>query len=107
MTQPLTNKVLLLDVDGLDPRLTSKFLKEGKLPHIKEFVDRGAQKEDLKLICTPHHSGRLWLPALCLSPTGSPASGVRIQFIWTPLATTSTAVSAMQNLCGTLLQKLA
>ncbi|MEE0205952.1 MAG: alkaline phosphatase family protein [Peptococcaceae bacterium] len=53
MTQPLTNKVLLLGVDGLDPRLTSKFLKEGKLPHIKEFVDRGAQKEDLKLICTP------------------------------------------------------
>ena len=51
MTQPLTNKVLLLGVDGLDPRLTSKFLKEGKLPHIKEFVDRGAQKEDLKLIC--------------------------------------------------------
>ena len=53
MTQPLTNKVLLLGVDGLDPRLTSKFLKEGKLPNIKKYVDNGAQKEDLKLICTP------------------------------------------------------
>ena len=53
MTQPLTNKVLLLGVDGLDPRLTSKYLKEGKLPNIKKYVDAGAQKEDLKLICTP------------------------------------------------------
>lgn len=53
MSKTLTNKVLLLGVDGLDPRLTSKFLKEGKLPNIKKFVDQGAQKEDLKLICTP------------------------------------------------------
>ena len=53
MNKTLTNKVLLLGVDGLDPRLTSKFLKEGKLPNIKKFVDQGAQKEDLKLICTP------------------------------------------------------
>ncbi len=53
MSKTLTDKVLLLGVDGLDPRLTSKFLKEGKLPNIKKFVDQGAQKEDLKLICTP------------------------------------------------------
>lgn len=53
MNKTLTNKVLMLGVDGLDPRLTSKFLKEGKLPNIKKFVDQGAQKEDLKLICTP------------------------------------------------------
>ena len=53
MTKPLTDKVLLLGVDGLDPRLTSKFLKEGKLPNIKKYVEQGAQKEDLKLVCTP------------------------------------------------------
>lgn len=49
----LTEKVLLLGVDGLDPKLTKKFLKEGKLPNIKKYVEQGAQKEDLKLICTP------------------------------------------------------
>mgnify|MGYP000956618567 CR=1 FL=1 len=49
----LTDKVLLLGVDGLDPKLTSKFLKEGKLPNIKKFVDAGAQRENLQLICTP------------------------------------------------------
>ncbi len=49
----LTDKVLLMGVDGLDPKLTSKFLKEGKLPNIKKFVDAGAQRENLQLICTP------------------------------------------------------
>ena len=49
----LTDKVLLLGVDGLDPKLTSKFLKEGKLPNIKKFVEAGAQRENLQLVCTP------------------------------------------------------
>ena len=53
MSKPLTEKVLLLGVDGLDPKLTTKFLKKGKLPNIRKYVERGAQKEDLKLICTP------------------------------------------------------
>ena len=53
MGKKYTDKVLLLGVDGLDPKLTSKFLKEGKLPNIKKYVEAGAQKEDLKLICTP------------------------------------------------------
>ncbi len=53
MGKKYTDKVLLLGVDGLDPRLTSKFLKEGKLPNIKKFVDAGAQRESLQLVCTP------------------------------------------------------
>lgn len=53
MTKPLTEKVLLLGVDGLDPTMTKKFVDQGKLPNIKKIIDRGAQKEDLKLLCTP------------------------------------------------------
>lgn len=53
MTKPLTEKVLLLGVDGLDPSLTRKFVDQGKLPNIKKFIDNGAQKHDLKLLCTP------------------------------------------------------
>ena len=49
----LTDKVLMLGVDGLDPTLTRKFVDEGKLPNIKKFIERGAQKHDLKLLCTP------------------------------------------------------
>ena len=29
-----TNKILVLGVDGMDPRLTKKFMDQGKLPHI-------------------------------------------------------------------------
>ncbi len=44
---------MLLGVDGLDPKLTSKFMKQGKLPNIKKFVEAGAQRESLQLVCTP------------------------------------------------------
>ncbi len=53
MSKPLTEKVLLLGVDGLDPAMTKKFVDQGKLPNIKKYIERGAQKEDLKLLCTP------------------------------------------------------
>lgn len=49
----LTDKVLMLGVDGLDPTLTRKFVDQGKLPNIQKFIERGAQKHDLKLLCTP------------------------------------------------------
>lgn len=53
MNKSLTNKVLLLGVDGLDPKLTSKYLKQGLLPNIEKYVRSGAQRENLQLICTP------------------------------------------------------
>ncbi len=53
MAKQYTDKVLLLGVDGLDPRLTKKFMDEGKLPNIKKFVENGAQRENLQLVCTP------------------------------------------------------
>jgi predicted AlkP superfamily phosphohydrolase/phosphomutase len=49
----LTDKIFFLGIDGLDPCLTKKFMDQGKLPNFKKFVDRGAQREDLKLLCTP------------------------------------------------------
>ena len=44
------NKLLLLGVDGLDPRLTVKYVKKGILPNIKQYIDRGAQREDLVML---------------------------------------------------------
>ena len=100
----LTDKVLMFGVDGLDPSLTRKFVDEGKLPNIKKFIDAGAQKKELKLLCTPPTiTPPLWttlstgaLPV----PMGSPASGVRILYIWILLVTTLIAVSVMQKHCG-------
>ena len=43
-------KVMVLGVDGLDPRLTKKFVDQGLLPHLKQIIDRGAQREDLVML---------------------------------------------------------
>ncbi|MTI84324.1 MAG: nucleotide pyrophosphatase [Firmicutes bacterium] len=46
----LTNKVLVLGVDGMDPRISRKFLAEGKMPNLQKLIDRGAAREDLNLL---------------------------------------------------------
>lgn len=46
----LSEKILCLGVDGLDPRLTRKFVDEGKMPHVKELIERGGCREDLVLL---------------------------------------------------------
>jgi hypothetical protein len=35
-------RVIFLGLDGLDPRLTEKFMAEGKLPHLSELRQRGS-----------------------------------------------------------------
>ena len=34
-----TEKILVLGVDGLEPRLCKKLMDEGKLPNIKKYTD--------------------------------------------------------------------
>ncbi len=43
-------KVMVLGVDGLDPRLTRKFVNQGHLPNIAQYIERGACREDLVLL---------------------------------------------------------
>ena len=45
-----TDKLLVLGVDGMDPKLTKKFMDQGKMPNVKQFVERGAAREDLVLL---------------------------------------------------------
>ena len=46
----LTDKILLLGVDGMDPRLTRKYVDAGKMPNVKAYLARGAAREDLTLL---------------------------------------------------------
>ena len=62
----VNNKIMILGVDALDPRATSRYLKEGKLPNIQKFIEAGAAREDLVML-----GGH---------PTGTPP-------MWTTLAT--------------------
>lgn len=46
----LTNKMIVLGVDGMDPSLAKKFMDQGKMPNLKKFVERGSAREDLVLL---------------------------------------------------------
>jgi len=43
-------KILLLGIDGMDPRLTRKYVDEGFMPNTKAYIERGAQRHDLVML---------------------------------------------------------
>ena len=45
----LSQKILVLSVDGLDPRHAKFLLGQGKMPNLKKLIDKGACREDLVL----------------------------------------------------------
>ncbi len=50
MERKTSEKIIVLGIDGLDPRLTRKFIDQGYLPNLKEYIDRGSQRHDLVLL---------------------------------------------------------
>lgn len=44
------NKILLLGCDGLDPRLTRKYVDMGLMPNVKKYIEAGAQRQDLVML---------------------------------------------------------
>lgn len=50
MTNKMSDKILVLGVDGMDPRLTSKYVKAGKMPNVQKFIEAGSARADLVLL---------------------------------------------------------
>ena len=50
MTNALSSKVLVLGVDGFEPKLAKKFMDQGKMPNLQKFVEQGACREELVLL---------------------------------------------------------
>jgi len=50
MRKAVTEKLLMLGIDGMDPRLSCKYMNEGKMPNLKKYVERGACREDLVML---------------------------------------------------------
>lgn len=48
--EALADKILCLGVDGLDPRLTRKYVDMGIMPNVKQYIERGAQRHDLVML---------------------------------------------------------
>ena len=62
----INDKILILGVDGMDPRATEHYLSMGKMPNTRKLLERGAANTHLEMI-----GGH---------PTGTPP-------MWTTLAT--------------------
>lgn len=43
-------KILVLGVDGMDPRLTKRYVEDGKMPNTKKFLEHAACREDLIML---------------------------------------------------------
>ena len=48
--EALAEKVMVLGIDGMDPRKTRKFVDEGLMPNTKKIIEMGAQRHDLVLL---------------------------------------------------------
>ena len=46
----ISNKILVLGVDGMDPSLANKFLDMGVMPNLKKIIDKGSAREDLVML---------------------------------------------------------
>ena len=62
----LSDKILMLGVDGLDPRFMQHMLKEGKMPHVQAYIDRGTCREDLVMLgAHPTVTPPMWTTLAC------------------------------------------
>ena len=43
-------KILVLGVDGLDPRFSRRMVDEGKMPNLAKIIEKGACRQDLVLL---------------------------------------------------------
>lgn len=50
MNKAMSEKVLVLGIDAMDPRYTSKLLREGKMPNTRKLIERGACRDDLVML---------------------------------------------------------
>ena len=46
----LTEKLIVLGIDGMDPRFSKAMIDEGKMPNLKKLVDMGAARTDLAMM---------------------------------------------------------
>ena len=50
MNQAMSDKIMVLGIDGMDPRYTSKLLRKGKMPNTRRLMERGACRQDLMML---------------------------------------------------------
>ena len=57
----LTEKLIVLGIDGMDPKFSRKMVDEGYMPNLKKLVEMGAAREDLVMLgAMPTITPPLW-----------------------------------------------
>lgn len=46
----LSDKVILLGIDGMDPKFSRKMVDEGHMPNLKKLIEKGSARHDLRLL---------------------------------------------------------
>mgnify|MGYP003308518858 FL=1 len=46
----LSEKVLLLGIDGMDPKFSRRMVEEGHMPNLKKLIEKGSARKDLRLL---------------------------------------------------------
>lgn len=47
MDKALSDKILIIGIDGMDPRMAKSMMDAGRMPNLKKLYDQGACREDL------------------------------------------------------------
>lgn len=50
MREKSTDKVMVIGIDGMDPRLTLYHMNQGYMPNLKKLLEQGSAREDLVLL---------------------------------------------------------
>ncbi|MDO4281815.1 MAG: alkaline phosphatase family protein [Peptococcaceae bacterium] len=50
MKNAATEKVLVIGIDGMDPRMTKYYMEKGYMPNLKTLLEKGSAREDLVLL---------------------------------------------------------
>lgn len=58
----LSDKVILLGMDGMDPRFSRKMVDEGKMPNLKKLIEKGSSRSDLRMLgAVPTITPPMWV----------------------------------------------
>ena len=64
--EALSEKILVLGVDGMDPETSKYHLEEGIMPNFQKFLERGAAREDLYMLGShPTITPPMWTTLAC------------------------------------------
>ena len=90
--EALAKKILVLGIDGMDPKFTKHCMAKGGMKNLKEIIRRGAAREDLVMMggqptVTPPMRTP-WLRALIPAPMASLLTIDSRLIIWVVRSTT-------------------